>query len=116
MPPTTQNNARKLCKGLKGTPAMISPELNKISFPDMHFFLVYKAIVTKSNVKAAIQNGTATFVKNKRGIPTIVIPTRLKRAIIPRQTLWQTCQEPSTLAAPDTLMIALGVIILIFFV
>src|SRR3989344_7442397 len=50
-----------------------------------------------------IQKGTATFVKNKRGMPVTAIPKMPNKTINPKQTLWQTCQEPRTLVTPDML-------------
>src|SRR3989344_4613572 len=53
-----------------------------------------------SSMTAAIQNQTANFVRNNRGIPTTAIPIMLSKEIIPMQTLWQICQEPKILAVP----------------
>ena len=74
----------------------------------MHLFFIYNQIVTESRRTAAIQKGTASFVRNIRGIPTIVIPKIPKRAITDKHMLWQTCHEPIILTAPDTLPVALN--------
>lgn len=90
LPPKTQNKTENFCNDWNGTPIIIMPKLNKISFFEMQFFLKYKVSVTASNKTASIQNGIATFCKNKKGMPTIVIPIKDKTAIIPRHRLWQT--------------------------
>jgi len=62
------------------------------------------------------QKGTASFVKNARGIPTIVMPMTANSATIPKQILWQTCQEPKMLAAPETLPVLAIIFSLIFLI
>ncbi len=55
---------------------------------------------------AVVHTGTATLVRKSRGIPVTVIPIRLKIKIMPKHILWHICQEPSMLAAPDTVPVA----------
>ena len=88
-------------------PAMIKPELNMMSLLEMQCFFTYKTMLTASRMAAILHKGIAIFVRKARGMPTMVIPITLSAAMIPRQTLWQTCHEPRTLAAPDTLPEAL---------
>lgn len=63
-------------------------------------------IVTNRSMTATVQIGTATFVRNNNGIPTMVIPIMPNNAMMPKQMLWQTCHEPNMLAAPETLPVA----------
>ena len=56
-----------------------------------------------SSASAILHMGIAILVRNKSGIPVIVIPRRASTAIIPKQTLWQICHEPRMLANPEVL-------------
>lgn len=47
--------------------------------------------------------GTTILVRNNKGIPVTVIPINANKAINPRQTLWQICQDPRILAVPEIL-------------
>ena len=66
-------------------PAIINPALKIIRFLEMHFFIRYKITDADNNKTAISHIGMAIFVRNSKGIPVIVIPTTLSRAIIPRQ-------------------------------
>ena len=56
-------------------------------------------------ITATLHMGTAILVKNPRGIPVRVIPITESREMMPRQMLWHTCQEPRTLAVPETVLV-----------
>ena len=57
----------------------------------------------ENKARATNQTGIAIFVKNNKGMPVKVIPMTESIAINPKQILWQTCQEPKILAAPEML-------------
>src|SRR3989338_5163175 len=78
------------------------PPLKRRSFLGMQRIRIESATVAARRTTAAIQNGRATFVRNKRGIPVTAIPSAPRSATTARQTLWQTCHDPRMLVAPDT--------------
>ncbi len=56
-----------------------------------------------SSANATLHTGMTMVVRKARGMPTTVMPRMLSAAMMPRQTLWQTCHEPRMLAMPEML-------------
>lgn len=67
---------------------IINPELKIIIFVDKPFIIVnFKMVINANKLIAAIQKGVAIFVKNTKGIPTMVIPNIDNKDINPIQIL-----------------------------
>ena len=101
LPPINQNMTER--SGKNGVPAIIRPAFTTSNRPERHFLCTYIPAVNKNNTTAILQTGTAILVRNSSGIPVMVIPMRLSRAISPKQILWQICQDPKMLVKPDKL-------------
>lgn len=84
--------------------ATITPTLSNIIFDDMYvrFFQYIIRVGIRSNT-ANDQKYITYFVRNNKGIPTIVIPIKDNVATIPKHKLWQICHPPRKLKPPERL-------------